>query len=152
MALWHKTFPNAYVCLGNHDKLGSRKAFSAGLSSSWIKSIGEVLDTPTWTFSDEFIFDNVKYTHGTGRKARQRMQQDIISVVQGHYHSESYIDFAVGISNRLFAMQIGSGINDKSFAFAYGKHFAKSHINVGIVKDNGSLPIIEYMDLNKKYK
>ena len=150
--LWHDTFPNAYVCHGNHCSLSDRVAFKAGLSKSWVRSIGEVLDTPTWTYSDEFIFDNVKYCHGIGRQAKQRMSQDLMSCVQGHYHSRSYIDFAVGINHRIFALQVGCGILDKSFAFAYGKHFAKSHINVGIVKDNGTLPILEYMDLDKDYK
>jgi len=81
------------------------------------------------------------------RLAVQRSQQDMVSVVQGHYHSESYIENYVGEDGgRRFAMQIGSGINIKEYAFAYGRHFAKPHVNVGIVI-NGKLPIIEFMDI-----
>ena len=147
IAEFHREFPNSLVCIGNHDLIPNRKAFSNGLSNQWIKSIGEVVNTPTWTYSDGFMIDGVKYTHGLGRKARQRSQQDMVSVVQGHYHSESYIENYVGEDGgRRFAMQIGSGINIKEYAFAYGRHFAKPHVNVGIVI-NGKLPIIEFMDI-----
>jgi predicted phosphodiesterase len=148
---WHKSFPNAYVTLGNHDSHANRKAFANGISSTWIKSIGDILETSTWTYSDEFTFDDVKYCHGVGRQAESRVKEDMISGVQGHFHSKSYIRNFVGTHKRLFALQIGCGIDDKSFAFAYGKHFSKCHINVGIVKENGTLPIIEYMDLNRDY-
>ena len=146
IADFHKAFPNAFVCLGNHDLIPNRKAFSGGLSSRWIKSMEEVLETPTWKYSDHFIIDGIKYVHGTGRKARQRCQQDMISTVQGHYHSESYIENYVGADGtRRFAMQIGCGINVDEYAFAYGKHFAKPHLNCGVVID-GKLPIIEFME------
>lgn len=147
IAKWHSIFPNAKVCLGNHDLIPSRKLFSSGVSQSWIRPIGDVLDTPTWEYAESFIIDNVMYTHGTGRKASKRMMKDIVNVVQGHYHSESYIEYSVGINHRLFAMQIGSGVDHKSYAMAYGKHFDKQHINCGVVLENGKLPILEYMNL-----
>ena len=125
----------------------NRKAMTSGLSSSWIKTIGEVLDTPNWEFSEEFIIDDVLYVHGTGRKARNRARKDLTSVVQGHYHSESYIEHYVGNNFSIFAMQLGCGIDRKSYAMAYGKHFDKPHINCGVVLENGTLPILEYMKL-----
>lgn len=148
---WYKAFPDAFVCEGNHDLIPQRKMFSAGLSSQWLKPMSEVLNTPNWLFAQSFVFDNVEYTHGTGRQARQRMKQDLINIVIGHFHSKSYIEYLVGRVYKLFSLQVGCGIDDKSFAFAYGKNFAKSHINAGLVKDNGTLPIIEYMDLKRDY-
>jgi len=147
IAKWHEAFPNAKVCLGNHDLLGDRKAFNAGLSKHWIKSVGEVLETPTWEYADSFVVDNVLYCHGIGRQARQRAQQDLMSVCQGHWHSKSYVEHFVGKSSKIFALQVGCGLDDKSYAAAYGKHFAKMHINVGVIKDKGSLAFLEYMDL-----
>lgn len=144
---WYEAFPVAKVVVGNHDQLPDRKAFTSGLSASWIRSISEVLDTPNWEYSEQYIIDKVMYVHGTGRKAGNRMQKDLISVVQGHYHSESYITFAVGAYKRLFAMQIGTGADDKSYAMAYGRHFDKMHINCGVVLENGTLPILEYANL-----
>jgi hypothetical protein len=53
--------------------------------------------------------------------------------------------YSAGKTNRLFAMQLGCGVDDKSYAMAYGRFFDKMHINCGVVLDNGKLPIIEYM-------
>lgn len=146
IAKFYKEFPVAKVCIGNHSSIPNRKAFSSGLSKQWIRTNNEVLEVPNWEYADEHIVDSVKYTHGVGRQARQRTMQDMISVVQGHFHSKSYIENFVGVEGkRLFAMQLGAGINIKEYAFAYGKNFARPHINVGIVI-NGKLPIIEYFE------
>ena len=117
------------------------------MSSVWVRNMGDVLDTPNWIYTEEIIVDNVLYVHGTGRKARNRARKDLTSVVQGHYHSESYIEHYVGNNFKIFAMQIGCGIDRKAYAFAYGKHFDKPHINCGVVLEKGTLPILEYMPL-----
>lgn len=144
---FYKTFPIAKVTSGNHDQLQARKLMSAGISATWMRSIKEVLEVPGWEFGEEFIIDNVLYTHGTGRKAKQRAKADLTSVVQGHYHSESYIEHFVGMNLKMFALQLGCGVDRKAYAMAYGKHFNKPHINCGVVLNNGKLPILEYMDL-----
>jgi hypothetical protein len=94
------------------------------------------------------LLDNVLYVHGTGRKAKNRAQNDLISIVQGHYHSESYIYHFVGENYKIFSLQVGSGIDRRSYSMAYGRHFNKPHINCGVILDNGALPILEYMKLN----
>ena len=35
---WYRAFPKADVVIGNHDRIVSRKAFSAGVSKRWIRS------------------------------------------------------------------------------------------------------------------
>lgn len=147
IAVWYREFPKAKVCLGNHDLIPDRKAFNAGLSKSWIRSIGEVLDTPNWKFSEEFTIDGVKYVHGTGLKAKSRTKNDMISVVQGHYHSEGHITFYVGDTYKIFSMQIGCGVDRTAYSMAYGKNFPKMHLNCGVVLNDGTLPILEYMSL-----
>lgn len=147
IAKWYEAFPEARVCVGNHDLIPLRKAQTMGVSSKWIKDLSEVLNTPNWKYAEDFSIDGVLYTHGTGRKARQRAKNDMLSVVQGHYHSESYIEHFVGLSDHIWAMQIGCGIDRKSYAMAYGKHFDKPHINCGVVLENGSLALLEYMPL-----
>ena len=147
IAKWYKSFPVAKVTTGNHDFIPDRRAFNAGLSKNWIKSISEVLETPGWDYAEEFIIDGNKYCHGTNRKARSRAKDDLISVIQGHYHSEGHITFYVGDNYRIFSMQVGCGLDNKTYAAAYGTAFKKQHINAGIVLDNGNLPILEYMKL-----
>jgi len=147
IALWYECFPNATVTIGNHDRLPNRKAFAGGVSKMWIKSIGEVLETPNWDFVEQVIKDNVLYVHGENRQADMRAKNDQISVVQGHWHTKGYISYFVGMHHKIFAMQVGSGIDAKAYAMAYGKHFNKPHISCGVVLDNGKLPILEYMNL-----
>jgi len=147
IALWYNKFPIADVCNGNHCLLPVRKAQSSGLSSQWIKSLSEVLNTPNWTYKEDFVIDDVMYTHGVGRQASQRAKNDMISIVQGHWHSKSYIDHFVGLSDHIWAMQVGCGVDRKSYAMAYGKHFDKPHINCGVVLESGSLALLEYMPL-----
>jgi predicted phosphodiesterase len=144
---YHTAFPIAKVCIGNHDRIPDRKRFSAGLSASWIKTIDEVLDVQGWVFAEEFVINGVLYTHGECRKARLRAIQEFTSVVQGHYHSESYYEVFVSESRMIFALQVGSGVDRHSYAMAYGKHFKKPQINVGVVMDNGRWAILEHMKL-----
>ena len=149
---WYKVFPKAEVCIGNHDAIICRKAFSSGISNKWIKDYDEVLGTPGWRFVDYTIIDNVYYTHGTGssglKAAYNRMVNWGYSVVQGHLHTEASIIWKVDTNNRMFGMQVGCGVDDKSYAMAYAKHFTKKYvISAAVVLDNGTLPIIEPMFL-----
>lgn len=147
IARWYEAFPDAYVTVGNHDRLPDRKAFTGGISKMWIKSISEVLDTPNWTYDESVIIDDVLYIHGENRQADMRAKNDQISVVQGHWHTKGYINYFVGMHHKIFAMQVGSGIDQKAYAMAYGKHFNKPHISCAVVLENGTLPILEYMNL-----
>lgn len=145
-----ESFPRMFICNGNHDNIPSRKAFSSGLSNRWVKSIKEVLlsagaPVEEWVFGDHHIIDGVKYTHGVGRQAKQRMMQDGLSCSQGHWHSRSSIEWISNIRGTTFSLQLGALIDDRAYAFAYGKHFADSFKNCGIVID-GKVPIIEYMN------
>lgn len=144
---FHEAFPVARVCIGNHDSIPNRKAFSSGVSSRWVKSIGDVLKVPGWEFAEEWTIDGVLYTHGIARKARQRSQREYVSVVQGHYHSETYYETFVSENRLIFAMQIGCGLDRRSYAAYYGRHFNKPQINVGVVMDSGRWGLIEHMIL-----
>jgi len=143
---FYDEFTEAVVLIGNHDAIPDRKAFKSGLSKSWVRNIDEVLNTPFWNYKDEHWINNIMVVHGTARKAKSRMMQDMCSVIQGHYHSESYIHFMVGKDRRTFAMQLGCGFDHKSYAAAYARNFARQHINCGVLINN-ELPIIKYMDL-----
>lgn len=143
---FHKAFPVAKVVLGNHDNIPNRKAFNAGISNKWIKGIDEILDFPGWEYSDVFWHNGIMICHGLGRQAHARMKEDMVSVIQGHYHSKSYITYQVGTDRKTFAMQLGCGIDNNTYAMAYGKWYPRQHINVGVLIE-GDLPLIEYMDL-----
>lgn len=146
---FYKLFPEAIVTSGNHDMIPVRKAFNAGISNRWLKTISEVLQTPGWKFVPVHWINNIMICHGIGRQATTRMRQDMVSVIQGHFHSKSYISYQVGTDRKTFAMQLGCGVDNNSYAMAYNRWFPRPHINCGILLNN-EIPIIEYMKLEKE--
>ena len=148
---WYKHFPKAKVCIGNHDAIICRKAFSSGISNRWIKDFDDVLGTPGWDFKQSHFIDGVMYVHGTGssgKGATKRVREWQTSIVQGHVHTEAYIDWYVNKEYRLFAMQVGCGVDDRSYAMAYARNFTKKYVvSCAVVLDNGKLPLILPMEL-----
>ena len=134
---WYKAFPNADVTIGNHDRIISRKAQTGGIPKRWIRNYSEVLNTPKWNFTERVVIDNVQYVHGEGGTARTAMRNHNKSIVQGHLHTQKYIEW----NGEMFGMQVGCGIDDSAYAFAYAKYGKKSALGCAVVLDNGKLPI-----------
>ena len=146
IAKWYKAFPKATIIWGNHDRLIMRKAFSSAIPRSWIKDYKEVLSTPEWEWEDRIVIDNVQYIHGEGGTARTRCKSDLQSTVQGHLHTQCYVEHAVGANYRIFGMQVGCGIDHDSYAMAYAKRGKKPAISCGVVI-GGEIAINELMKL-----
>jgi predicted phosphodiesterase len=130
---WYRVFPKATVIIGNHDRLIFRKAFSSGIPKRWIRNYSEVLKTPGWDFRESVEIDDVSYIHGEGGTARARIKKDLCSIVQGHLHTQSYTEWAVGKNFKIFAMQVGCGIDAKAYAMAYARNFPKPAISCGVI-------------------
>lgn len=146
---WYRVFPKADVLLGNHDLMISRKATTAGLSKRFVRDFGEIIEAPkTWKFHLSIIENNIQYVHGSTGNAFKRAKESRISTVQGHLHSESFVQWSVSQKDKLFGLQVGCGIDRKAYAFNYGKDLPKKPvIGSGLVLEGGRLPIIELMDL-----
>lgn len=138
---WYKAFPEATVILGNHDRIVARKMSSSGLSNRWMKSYSDVLKTPKWNYIESLEIDNVLYIHGdNGPGAKTRMKNEFRSIVSGHRHTECYIEWVYNKNNKCFAMQVGAGIDIKSYAMSYAKYYKPPVIACGVVI-NGDTPI-----------
>lgn len=133
---WYKVFPKASVIIGNHDRMAHRKAYSAGVSKKWVRSYNEVLNTPNWKFVEFMEINNVNYNHGEGGTAKTKMKNELQSQVQGHYHPQFYIEYAVGPTARIFGVQVGCGVDREAYAMAYGKNFKKPIIGCATVINN----------------
>tara|TARA_R100000655_G_C3000062_1_gene194253 strand:+ start:7235 stop:7969 length:735 start_codon:yes stop_codon:yes gene_type:complete len=147
-----EAFPVATVCIGNHDAIISRKLVASGLSEAWLKDFNEVLGTPGWIWSDSFDIDGVKYLHGTGSSGRNGAINRAINwntnLVQGHIHTETSIIYHANNDRLIWSMQLGAAFNVNSYAAAYAKNFTKKPIiSVGVILENGTLPILEPMRL-----
>ena len=129
---WAKAFPKADVTIGNHDRIIMRKAFDSQIPSRWIKSYNDVLGTK-WNWVEQIVYDNVQYVHGEGGTARTKSKNDMMSTVQGHIHTQAYCEWNVGKKFRVFGMQVGCGVDAKSYAAAYAKNFKKQAIGCGVV-------------------
>jgi predicted phosphodiesterase len=140
---WVKSFPNAFVCFGNHDRIIARKLMSSGLSNRWIKNFNEIIDAPGWTFGTEKVIDDVLYFHGEGAmNLRATILNRRQSVVAGHFHTKAEIIYNASEKDLLFGMAVGCGIDDKSYAMEYAKfNVKKSIISCGVVLE-GKTPII----------
>ena len=133
LAKWYKAFPKAEVCIGNHDRIISRKAYSAGVSQRWIKNLEDVLEVPNWKFGVRFVHDNVQYIHGESGRATKKAKDDMMSTVQGHRHTEMFTEIIVGAKFKIFGCAVGCGVDNTSYAVAYGKNFKKSAIGCAVI-------------------
>ena len=130
---WYKEFPEADMLLGNHDNIIMRKAQTSSVPKKWIREYKDVLETPNWNYTHRVEIDGVAYVHGIGSKAHIRSVKDMQSTVQGHHHTDAYVQWKVGNNSRIFGMQVGCGIDKDSYAMAYGKWFPKPAIGCGVV-------------------
>lgn len=144
---WYDAFPYADVCIGNHDRLAARKSFTGGIPKAWLKTYNEVLGTPNWNWVESIVYDNVLYEHGEGGQAKTKAKNNLMSSVCGHTHTEAYSLWYVGKRYRIFATQVGCGVDSKTYAAAYAKNFKKQAIGCAVVLNNGTLPINLLMPL-----
>lgn len=143
---YYEAFPDATVILGNHDRMIRRKAFAGDIPKAWIKEYGDALDTPEWVYTESVTIDGVEYVHGEGGTARTRIKSEHISIVQGHLHTQAYIEWIFNSKQRIFGMQVGTGIDFDKYAFAYAKAGKKPAVSVGVVL-NGTQPFLIPMEL-----
>lgn len=132
---WYRAFPDADVTIGNHDRMIMRKAQTSAIPKEWIKNYCDVLDVPGWNFVDRVVYDDVQYIHGEAGTARTKCRADMMSTVQGHLHTQCYTEWYVGANFRIFGMQVGCGIDHKSYAMAYAKRGKKPAIGCGVIID-----------------
>jgi predicted phosphodiesterase len=145
---WYEAFPIADVTLGNHDRIIVRKAQSSNIPSQWIREFKDVLKTPNWNYCTEVIYNKVRYVHGDkSSAAKTAYKRDMISTVSGHFHTQFYVEWNFGKHAALFGMQVGCGIDSKSYAMGYMQGGKKEAIGVGVVLDNGKQPLVIPMEL-----
>lgn len=140
---WYKVFPIVSLCRGNHDSLVDRKGKTVGLPSRCFKPFREMWRLPKgWQDDFVFLIDGVIYEHGTGRAGKyahvQAAYDNRQSTVIGHTHSVAGIEWSANEKDIIFGLNVGSGIDRKKYAFAYGKDFRrKPMLGCGIVTDQG---------------
>jgi len=134
LARWYKAFPESDVTLGNHDRIIVRKAQTSNIPSKWIREYKEVLEVPKWNFLTEVYIDGVRYVHGDkSSAAKTAAKRDMVSTVSGHFHTQMYTEWFFGKYSALFGMQVGCGVDSKSYAMGYMQGGKKEAIGVGVI-------------------
>ena len=148
---WKKAFPEAMVCIGNHDERIKRVGEASGIPSMYFKDYKDVFDTPLWDWDYEFVVDDISYLHGTGAtsgicpafgNARVRGQ----STVSGHLHATAGICWQAGPNDtKIFGFNVPNGVDKEHLFMYYSKNFLRKPINgVGVVIDGK--PYMEILD------
>lgn len=124
----YEIFPTCYCCLGNHSVRLERKATDSGIPTYCLKSLKSLYDIPEgWKLAESWDLYGVKYIHGTQFNSRNILTSianyDSRSVVMGHQHSLLGVVYTRNLFDRdSFAMGVGCGIDEKAYAFRYGKN------------------------------
>ncbi len=153
---WYRAFPEAKVCIGNHDARVIRLAESVNIPPQYLRSYADVWKTPNWKWANDFIIDDVYYWHGTGRSgiypAFNVMKDMLMSVVIGHCHAAAGIKWLANPLRRTFGMDVGCGIDIDAFNFAYGANSQKRPmLSAGVVLDGVPLHFIMPCGVKERY-
>ncbi len=150
---WFGAFPEVYLCLGNHDRLVFRKSKTYGIPNEALKSFREMWSLPIgWQDSFGWEFYGVRFIHGTGLsgerahvKAAERNRQP---TVIGHIHHTLAGEYLVSEKDRIYGMNVGCGIDRKTYAFEYGRDLLKKpSLGCGVITDKGKYWQVFAMDL-----
>jgi len=152
---WFRAFPKLTVILGNHDRIPARQLKKIGVDSEvWMRPLPEVYQFPKgWNTADEVKIDGVIYHHGETASGVNGFRGDAIArmcnTVSGHNHSNAGVSATASQHRLVWGMAVGCGVDAKSMAFVYGKHFRKKPIVACGTVINGD-PRVHFMDLGEE--
>lgn len=153
---WYRLFPDATVCIGNHDRLLIRQALAGAVPEFILKSFNEIWGTPRWKWVPSITVDGVLYVHGDGagggiHPAYNTMRKTAQSVVMGHNHTAAGLKFLCNKQTRLFGMDVGCGIDYHKVQFLYqDRNPCKPIISAGTIIDG--MPQLHLMPCGKGEK
>jgi predicted phosphodiesterase len=146
----HTAFPKADMLIGNHDCLTERKAITAGLPTSLLRSYNDMWEID-WKVHPRFSkikIDDVIYSHGDSGAGRapaalHQAKENFCSTVIGHFHAQAGVNFWANLEYRVFGMGVGCGIDVHAHEMDYGRKYpSKPILGCGVVK-NGKIPYFE---------
>ena len=156
MDKWYSTFNQVKICVGNHSALPFRQATSAGIPKRFLKSYEEIWCAPKgWEWKLQWEIDGVLFEHGTGSSGQNAAKNRAIanrqSTVIGHCHSFGGVSYMASRNDIIFGMNVGCGIDNSAYSFAYGRTFPrKPTIGCGVVLDGGRTALFIPMNLGSK--
>lgn len=155
LKIYSMLFPKVERVVGNHDIRPQMMAASVGIGTRYLKDLSEVLELPDgWVcHGDEFILDDVLYSHGMdacGKNgAINKAMRERMSVAVGHSHGFGGVAYSANSRDKVFGMNVGCGIDEEAYAFTYGKH-AKNKCTLGCGVVYGAEEAL-FIPMDRKY-
>jgi hypothetical protein len=147
-------WPRLKICRGNHDERVLTAAHRAGIPTSLIRTLNEVLGTPKWQWSPSW---EVPWTggkalvyHGAKKKgAINRAKQIGQSVICGHWHALFGVEYFQVNGKMAFGMDVGTLSNADSPAMDYARECQFEQI-LGLAAIVDGWPRLYPMPLDKR--
>lgn len=150
-------WPKLTILHSNHASLIYRKARTSGIPHWMIRSYREIHGVESgwvWEFEKTITLPDgspLHLNHGTKANAWSRAQKQGTNTASGHWHTLFYVQTFRTFTSQRWAMQVGTGIDASSRAFAYGKeNLGQPILGMGVVID--SKPQLVPMTLTKSGK
>jgi predicted phosphodiesterase len=141
LSRFSKAFPEVEWVIGNHDARPFIKAYDSQIPEAFIRTLEEIYGLPEgWKVKPKTEIDGVLYTHGLGGGGQWGWQGLSLkqgqSTVIGHFHSVGGVRYHRSPIGQNFTMVVGSGVDEDSYAMAYGKGMpARPVLGCGLVED-----------------
>lgn len=138
-----RIFPRMTITYGNHDLRAFKAVKEKGITSEMMRPLAELFNCPkTYNFLYEYVQDNVIYFHGDGysgmKGALEAAMKKRMSAVIGHLHAFAGVHYHSNGHTRIFGMNVGCLIDDKSPAFTYATNSKdKGILGAGVVLEGG---------------
>lgn len=145
-------FPEADVLESNHGSLVYRRALHHGIPRTYLRHYREVLEAPTgWHWHPQLTVTSGKqrifFTHGMIKNGKILAERRGLSTVQGHFHTEFYIQYSGNPEMDVFSMSCGCLIDGRSLAFAYNSlQISRPILGAGSIIEG--VPKLYKMNLN----
>ena len=138
---WYAAFPSAFVCVSNHTVRPWKRAFEAGLSQLFMRSVADVYEAPkTWQWADRWILHGVCFEHGENVNgpmgALNAAKDNRMPTCIGHLHSFAGVIHADSFATHIWGMNAGCLIDVGAYAFSYAKTMRKKpSIGCGAIRN-----------------
>lgn len=149
---WFKAFPQLKLATSNHGLRWNRKANKAGIPNQIVRTHQDILGSPSgWIWKDAWHIKMARAPvymfHGCGYGGTYAYRQAAIdkgmNVIFGHLHANAGIAHVVTDNKERWGCNVGCLVDDKAYAFKYGRDFKfKPWIGVGVVIDGGLTPLL----------
>ena len=154
---WFDAFPELELIEGNHDAIPGRQLKKIGMDpDQWMRQISEVYDFPPGWNVVPYVYSNgVHYHHGETALGVNGFRNDsrarFCNTVSGHAHGNAGVSYTATDHRLVYGCAVGCGIDERSMAFAYGRHFKlKPVLSCAVIADDGRFPVVVPMDLPEK--